>query len=90
MMNSTISPRAEEAITLSQGHSRETAEKYYRIQCLQESALIAATAHKDMYGVQKVPHLSSEDDAEYVPDEDDPELVGQVRWDVGFSIVFLY
>ncbi len=57
MMNFTISPRAEEAITVSQGHSREIANKYYRVQNAQESAVIAATAHEQMYGQQEVPQI---------------------------------
>lgn len=68
-----ITPQAEEALTLSQGHSRTVAEKYYQIKNLREAAVVAATTHESMYGLQDIPNITSEEDEEYVPKDDEEE-----------------
>jgi hypothetical protein len=73
-----ITQQAEEAITLSQGHSRQVAEKYYQMRNLRDAAVVAAETHEDLYGRQDVPNISSEEDGEYLPnpgDENEDEEV---------------
>lgn len=59
----------EDAITMSQGHSREVAEKFYQMKSMEEAAVTAAQTHQNLYGIQAVPDLSSDEDEEYVPEQ---------------------
>lgn len=70
-----ISPQAEEAITLSQNHSRHVAEKFYQVRNLRDASILASKTHEDIYGVQPIPQILREEDEEYIPEEDDAEVI---------------
>lgn len=69
-----ISFEAEEAITLSQNHSRQVADKYYQIRNLRDASVIASKSHEELYGVRTIPQIVREEDEEYLPGEDEPEI----------------
>lgn len=70
-----ISQQAEEAITLSQNHSRQVADQFYNVRNLRDASIIAAKTHETMYGVQRIPQILEEEDEAYVPEEDDAEEI---------------
>ena len=65
-----ISQEAEEAITLSQNHSRQVAERFYQVRNLSDASILAARTHEQLYGVQAIPQISREEDEEYLPEEE--------------------
>lgn len=70
-----ISRQAEEAITISQNHSRQVAEQYYQVRNLRQASILASKTHEELYGIQSVPQISSEEDEEYLPQEEDQDHV---------------
>lgn len=71
-MNGVLGIESEEALNLTQGHSRATAERFYIKRKMSTAASNAAVAHQQLHGEVKVPKLppmiynSPED--EYKPD----------------------
>jgi hypothetical protein len=63
-----ITPAAENAITITQGHSREVAEKFYKLKDLSEASSLAIK-------IQEIPDISSEEDEAYLPHEEKEEEV---------------
>jgi hypothetical protein len=70
-----ITPAAENAITITQGHSREVAEKFYKLKDLSEASSLAIKTHEELYGIQEIPDISSEEDEAYLPHEEKEEEV---------------
>jgi hypothetical protein len=84
-----ISQRAEEAITLSQNHSRQVATQFYNVRNLRDASIIAAKTHEELYGVQTVPQISSEEDEEYLPEEENLQVIEVNRLLIAiFSLIF--
>lgn len=65
--HSIISKEAEEAVTLSQNHSRQIAEEFYQVRNLRDASILASKTHEELYGAQAIPHISDEEDEEYNP-----------------------
>jgi len=47
------------------------ADQYYQVRNLREASILASKTHEDLYGVQSVPQISSEEDEEYIPDKEE-------------------
>ncbi len=69
-----ISQQAEEAITWSQNHSRQVGERFYQVRNLSDASILAARTHEQLYGIQTIPQISSEEEEEYLPEEEKEEI----------------
>lgn len=47
------------------------AEQYYQVRNLREASILASKTHEELYGVQSVPQILSEEDEEYIPEEEE-------------------
>jgi hypothetical protein len=68
-MNNQISEGCEEALTLTQGHSRQTAQEFYVMRNMEKAADSACATHKRLYGEVAIPKiaLTKGDDEEFIP-----------------------
>ena len=69
VLNQRISEGSEEALTLTQGHSRQTAQEFYVMRQMEKAADTASSAHKRLYGEVAIPNipLARGDDEEFLP-----------------------
>lgn len=67
VLANTLTPSAEEALTLTQGHSREVVEDYYLRRNLIQAATTACAAHRQLHGDFTVPNIPRNEDEEYIP-----------------------
>lgn len=66
----TLEPHCEEALTLTQGHSRGVVEDYYLRKNLAQAATTACAAHTQLHGEFAVPNIPMQsEDEEYVPQD---------------------
>lgn len=71
-MDQTIPEEYEEALTVTQGHSRETAQQYYVMKSMRKHATTACIAHKRLHGEfapVDIPPPRPEEE-EYLPADD--------------------
>lgn len=58
------------------------AEQFYNVRNLREASILASKTHEDLYGVQAIPQISSDEDEEYNPEEDEEmEVLYQIFFD---------
>jgi len=67
MLANTLTPSAEEALTLTQGHSREVVEDYYIRRNMTQAVTTACAAHQQLHGDFTVPNIPRNEDEEYIP-----------------------
>ena len=63
-LQNNISMECEEALTLTQGHSRETANQYYILRDMEKAAKNASGIHKRLHGEFTVPNINIPHDAD--------------------------
>lgn len=89
VMDHTIPEAFEEALSYTQGHSRETTQRFYVMKKMEEHAVTACLAHKRLHGefeAVDIPQLRPEEE-EYYPANDPgdsfysilPDLILRIR-----------
>lgn len=84
-MNQTLSKEQEESITMCQGHSQETARKFYEIKDKEKAAFQSIEAHQILYGEMpsiKIPKRSNQDDPFYPDDLDEENKNKRTKWTI--------
>lgn len=69
VLDQRISEGCEEALTVTQGHSRQTAQEFYVMRQMEKAADTASSTHKRLHGEVAVPKitLARGDDEEFQP-----------------------
>lgn len=71
VLDQRISEGCEEALTMTQGHSRQTAQEFYVMRQMEKAADTACSVHKRLYGEVSVPKITLTNDEEFLPNPDD-------------------
>ncbi|MFO0414617.1 MAG: hypothetical protein ACK50E_03110 [Bacteroidota bacterium] len=78
----TLSKEEEESLTMTQGHSRETARRFYEIKNQEQAAIQSIEAHRILYG--EMPQIKIKrkcEEEEYHPDEEsEPSKDKRIKW----------
>ena len=74
-LKNTLSREEEESITLCQGHSRETAKRFYELNDHKQAAVHTIAAHKVLYGEMPAIKISKRkaEDEDFKPIEEEFE-----------------